>query len=376
MAIPTDDLGDAVDALVQRMGGADEILGKVIRIHKNENEAKAAAYQLPFLSLAQLEQASQAVSWSVKTLIPADSVGMMFGASGTFKSFVALDLALHIAHGMRWLGFKTTKGPVIYIAAEGGTGLWRRIKAWHMERGLHWGAIEFHVVPVAVNLSQNCQTVVEAAKTAGVVPTAVFVDTLSQTFDGDENSATDVPAYLRGLGNAFRALWKCFVLVVHHSGHSATERPRGSSTMLGNTDFLIGVFRDEKEMLATLTWFKQKDGELPPDAAFGLRKHVLGHDEDGDEITSLAARYVAEGPELDQARQLEVASGRSGRNAEFLNCCQNGALEKEVRHVFYETMESTDPEVRRKAYFRARAWAIKSGFIEVADKHILVLRSI
>jgi hypothetical protein len=166
------------------------------------------------------------------------------------------------------------------------------------------------------------------------------------------------------------------VMVIHHSGHNATERPRGSSAMRANVDFLIGVFRDEKEMLATVCWVKQKDGELPDDATFGMRSHVLGHDEDGDEITSLAARYIADGAELDQARELEVSSGRSGRNAEFLRCCQNGALEKEVRHVFYETMESTDPEVRRKAYFRARAWAIKAGFIEVADKHILVLRRI
>lgn len=356
-------------------------MGRVVEIHarrwlKNEGEAKEMANPLPFLDIAQLERASASVTWAVKTLIPADSIGMLFGASGTFKSFIALDMALHIAHGLRWLGFKTKRSPVIYIAAEGGTGLWRRIKAWHMDRGLDWAGIEFRVVPVAVDLLADAGAVVQAAQAAGVTPGLVVVDTLSQTFDGEENSAAEIAAYLRHLGMQFRALWHCGVLVVHHSGHTATERPRGSSAMRANVDFLIGVFRDEKEMLATVCWVKQKDGDVPDDATFSLRRHVVGHDEDGDEIASLAARFISDGEEVQQARQVEYSSGRSGRNGQLLALVQQGQPEKELRKLFYDTLETTDSHARKTAFYRARDWAVKAGFIEIAQGTVIVLREI
>jgi hypothetical protein len=379
MALRTDDELEALDAAVSRAGGADALLGRVVALHakayaKDEGEAKAVAYQLPYLSIEELEQASQSVAWTVKGLVPADSIGMMFGGSGTFKSFIALDLALHVAHGLRWLGFKTKKGPVIYIAAEGGTGLWRRIKAWHIERGLDWHGLDFHIVPVAVDLMKDATAVVAAAKAKNTAPALVVVDTLSQTFDGEENSANEIAAYLRNLGTEFRALWRCVVLVIHHSGHSATERPRGSSAMRANVDFLIGVFRSEKEMLATISWSKQKDGEPPQDASFGLKSHVLGQDEDGDDITSLSARFMAEGIELEHARQMEFTSGRSGKNGQLLGCIQNGMPEKELRKVFYDTLETTDPHARKMAFYRARDWAVKAGFIEVANGTVIVLK--
>lgn len=380
MALRTDDF-DAIDAAVQKAGGADALLGRVVALHAkaymdDEAQAKAVAYQLPFLNLEQLEMASKSVAWTVKGLVPADSIGMLFGGSGTFKSFIALDLALHIAHGLRWCGYKTQKGAVIYIAAEGGTGLWRRIKAWHLQRNLDWRHIDFRVVPVAVDLMKDAAFVVAAAKAQDVKPALVVVDTLSQTFDGEENSANEIAAYLRSLGTDFRALWQCVVLVIHHSGHSATERPRGSSAMRANVDFLIGCFRDEKEMLATISWVKQKDGEPPADAAFGMHKHTLGQDEDGDDITSLAAKFISEGAELEQARQTEYTSGRSGKNGQLLGLIQNEMAEKELRHLFYQTLETTDAHARKMAFYRARDWAVKAGFIEVVQGVVIVLKEI
>jgi anti-sigma factor RsiW len=131
---------------------------------------------LPLLTLEELQQQAQDVSWLVKGVIPADSVGMFFGASGTFKSFIALDLALHIVHGMQWLRRKTRRAPVIWIAAEGGAGTWKRIEAWHREHGIIWQGAPIYVVPVALDLAQEAYRVVEAvkAKLPGVTPGAIF----------------------------------------------------------------------------------------------------------------------------------------------------------------------------------------------------------
>ena len=63
----------------------------------------------------------------------------------------------------------------------------------------------------------------------------VVVDTLSQTYSGEENSANEMAAYLREIGLRFRQLWQCAVLLIHHSGHQATERPCGSMTRYART---------------------------------------------------------------------------------------------------------------------------------------------
>ena len=77
---------------------------------------------------------------AVKGLIPEQSIGFIFGASQTFKSFIALDYALHRAYGMRWMGRKTRQAVPVYLAAEGGAGIMRRIEAWHLARNRDWRA--------------------------------------------------------------------------------------------------------------------------------------------------------------------------------------------------------------------------------------------
>jgi len=330
--------------------------------------AASPAGSIPLLSLAELQAASAAIVWSVKHVIPADSIGVLFGGSGTFKSFIALDYALHVAHGMPWMGRKTRKGPVLFIAAEGGAGLWKRVQAWHQRRGLDWNSIEFYVVPVALSLAKQAGAVVSAAAALGVEPSVVVVDTMSQTFDGEENSASEVSVYLRELGIQFRALWRCTVLVIHHSGHQATERPRGSSAIRANVDFMLGVFRDEKEMLATVECHKQKDGELFEDRPFSMTRVVLGHDEDGEEISSLCAAYVDGVQALVEHKQAEAKAGRGGRDQLLFDVLETGMTERDARMAFYKVLPpDMDAHNRKVAYYRARDALIQQGRVDIGQ---------
>jgi len=356
------------------LASRQECVAETLRRAEPQNNS-VAGRRVPLMSLAALEDASAAIRWLVKHVVPADSVGMLFGGSGTFKSFIALDAALHVAHGLQWMGRKTTKGPVIYIAAEGGAGLWSRIKAWHRQRGLRPSDAQVYVVPAAVDLTQDAWRVVEAAQLQGVAPVMVVVDTLSQTYAGEENSANEMAAYLRELGARFRQLWACTVLLIHHSGHQATERPRGSSAIRSNIDFLLGAFRDEKEMLATVSCIKQKDGELFDDACFRLTVEQLGFDEDNDAVTSLVARHLSSAEEVEQAKLAEQAAGRGGRNTALLQLVSNGMDERSLRKAFYELLEGLDAEAKKKAYFRARAAAVDAKQIEVVQGLVIDLRA-
>lgn len=357
--------------LADRMDRMASVLARV------EAQRKGPGNRVPLLRLSALRESAQAVKWLVKHVIPAASIGMLFGGSGTFKSFIALDAALHVAHGLPFMGRLTRQAPVLYIAAEGGAGLWSRIEAWHRNRNLRWEDAPLFVVPTAVDLTVDAWRVVDAAQAVGTTPGMVIVDTLSQTYAGEENSANEMAAYLREIGLRFRALWACSVLLVHHTGHSATERPRGSSAIRANLDYLLGVQRDEREMLATLSCQKQKDGDLFSDSTFRLNKIDLGKDEDGDAITSLVARHLSTQDEIQEAQADEQRAGRGGRNQRLLALVQNGMPEKDLRKFFNEELRAsglTDPEALKKAYFRARKVAIDGHQIEVAEGFVIDLR--
>ena len=329
---------------------------------------------IPLLGLGQLRDQAHELDWVVKNVVPADSIGMIFGASQTFKSFVALDMALHVAHGMPWMGRRTKQGPVIYLAAEGGRGLWGRICAWHKARRLQWEKTPMQVIPVAVDLSKNTARVVKKVVASGVVPALVVVDTLSQTYTGEENSANEVAAYFREIGSRMRELWHCSVTIIHHSGHNATERPRGSTAMGANVDWMFGVHRDEKEMLATLSCAKQKDGEGFADAMFSVTPQRLGTDKDGDEVKSLVARHLSSTEEVQEVMERESKAGRGGNNHLLMSLLQNGIQESDLRHLFIRGCNAETDVAKRQAWSRARAWGIKMGLFEVANGFVITLK--
>lgn len=339
-------------------------------------DARAAgAGRLPLYTLAELREHSHSAAWVVKHVLPADSIGMLYGGTGTFKTFVALDCALHVAHGLKWMGRRTVQGSVVYLAAEGKAGIWPRICAWHRARRLPWANAPLTVMPVSVDLRADAWRVVESVQAKDIgAPALVVIDTLSQTYTGEENSAAEVASYFREIGRRMRDLWRCAVLILHHTGHTATERPRGSSAMPANLDFMFGAFRDATEMLATLTCGKQKDGEKFRDATFAITSEKLDVDADGDDITSLVARHLSSAEDVQQAMEFESKAGRGGNNHLLVSLLQNGQKESELREIFYRQVGLDDAAARRQAYFRARAWAIKGGHMEVAEGYVLTLK--
>ena len=255
---------------------------------KPEEPLNVAAY---WKTIPELGESTKNIKWLVKHLIPADSMGMIFGASGTFKSFLALDLCLSVANGLLWTGRKTETGPVGYMAAEGGAGIYKRIMAWQ-------GGVEppsnFRVCTIPILLSAKEEVAALRASIIALpeIPKLIVIDTLSQTFAGDENSSSDIAGYLRMINSEIREPFGATVLVIHHSGHSASERPRGSSAITANVDFLLGCFRSDPEALnARLEVTKQKDGDKVKGLYFDLERRIIGKDDENEEISSLVAVY-------------------------------------------------------------------------------------
>ena len=65
----------------------------------------------------------------VHGILSKGDLAMVYGAPGSGKSFLVLDLALSVATGSTWAGHATTKGTVVYCTLEGLAGFRRRIPA-------------------------------------------------------------------------------------------------------------------------------------------------------------------------------------------------------------------------------------------------------
>lgn len=186
--------------------------------------------------------------WLVDELIPAEGLVALIGSPGAGKTFLALDLAAHIAAGRPWFGRKTSTGLVVYVAAEDPHGLRLRLAALRDAGGfpaelplaLLAGDFDLRKPGDIQRLADHLREATAAA--SATAPMAlVVIDTLSRTFgEGDENTA-DMAGYVRQLGQLQSDL-ACSVMVLHHPPKNAAGRsPRGHSSLPAACDTVLSI---------------------------------------------------------------------------------------------------------------------------------------
>src|SRR5436190_1895406 len=74
--------------------------------------------------------------WLIDGFLVEGGVAALYGSPGSFKTFIALDMAASVAAGIGWAGRQTSRRRVLYISAEGAAGLQDRIAAWEQDRGI------------------------------------------------------------------------------------------------------------------------------------------------------------------------------------------------------------------------------------------------
>ena len=227
--------------------------------------------------------------WRIKGALPDAELVVLFGASGSGKTFVALDMAFAVAQGLPWRGNKTKKGKVVIIAAEGAGGLNKRVKAYAQHHGINLRDIEIHVITAAPNFLQeeDIAEVLAEIKALGDVA-LVVVDTLAQVTPGaNENGAEDMGRALANL-RLIREMAGATVMAIHHAGKDASKGSRGWSGIKAAADAQIEVIRHEDGQ-REIHLEKMKDGEDGLRFGFRLETVELGPDADGDMTTSCVA---------------------------------------------------------------------------------------
>lgn len=225
--------------------------------------------------------------WIIKGILPKADLGVLYGASGSGKSFAVLDMALAVARGIDWRGARVRQGNVIYIAAEGGGGVASRLKAYSLHHQVSLAGVPLAIIHATPNflIEEDITAVVESIVAAGGSD-LIVVDTFAQVTPGaNENAAEDMGLALRH-ARAIRDATGAMVLLVHHSGKDAERGARGWSGIKAAADVEFEVTRPE-DGPRILRVSKQKDGIDNLSWAFTLESVLVGLDDDGDEVTSL-----------------------------------------------------------------------------------------
>jgi len=278
---------------------------------------------------AQAQTAASAVEWwqdiapvltdsyIVKSLIGAGTMSVIYGPSNSGKTFFALDLAFHIAAGLPWRGRRVNRAGVLYLAAEGGSGVANRIAAIKSEKGsspiplaLRRAGLDLLKETADLQLVYNLAN--EVKQQSQTDKTLIVIDTLSRIMaGGDENSAADMTALIRNI-DAIREATKSHIMLVHHTGKDIARGARGHSSLRAATDTEIEVQAEEETRAAIVT--KQRDYQGGETFAFDLKTITLGIDQDGDNVTSCIIE-PRNGDEFQAAKK--AAKGR-GRNQQII----------------------------------------------------------
>lgn len=197
-------------------------------------------------------------AWLIDGYLIRNSLALLYGPSGTYKTFLGVDLALHIATGSWWNGRQITdRGNVLYVIAEGVAGVGSRIDAWQQHHKIYqldnYQPITW--LPRAINLADPLQAATFAQLAGRLEPALIVIDTLARcTLGAEENSARDMGAVVEHLDQIRRATGAC-VLSIHHTGKDTTGGARGSSALRAAMDTELELRPDPLELKVT----KQKD---------------------------------------------------------------------------------------------------------------------
>lgn len=241
----------------------------------------------------------------VGDLLQMNTTARIIGPSGTFKSFVLLDMAGHVGTGMEWHGHYVRQGTVVYLVAEGEQGIRKRVRAWEQHHGVRMDNVLFLPRPVQAR-SPEWTVFTELAHQ--LAPVFVVIDTQARVSVGvEENSNKEMGEVVDRMDDLRRATGACIGLV-HHTGH-AGEHGRGASSVKGAMQSELNVSKKGdriSNIVLTVKASKQKDEEEGNDLQFGLKRITLDGEAkpDGRPVTSV----VLEGLDTMPEPPLEVGS--------------------------------------------------------------------
>jgi hypothetical protein len=236
---------------------------------KNPTEARLAELRASLVDTGTLDGIPDPVPL-IDGVLYRDSLAWIYGKPGSAKSLVALDWAGCVANGMPWQVREVSRGPVLYLVAEGSSGVRRRVRAW--EKAFVTTMADVHFLPMAVQLLHGVDRQAFLALVTELAPALVVIDTQARvTVGADENSNGEMSKVVDAADQLRQASGGACVLMVHHSAKSGLDL-RGASAFEGAATSIIKVIKNGD--CIDVQCDKQKDAE--PFEAIFLRFRSVG----------------------------------------------------------------------------------------------------
>jgi KaiC/GvpD/RAD55 family RecA-like ATPase len=218
-----------------------------------------------FITLDELYKQPLEIDWIIEDIIPSNSVGMIYGPSGSGKSHVILSIAAMIANGRDWFNKESKQGNVLVMAGKGLSGLSRRLRAIEKEHDLSIVQDKLHISSRAIGLDteNGYKQVEQAISELDAPPKLIFIDTLSRhLMDSEENSNDDMARFINKLED-IRLKYGCTIVLVHHTGKGGNQTARGASALKANIDFSFFVDGENKSCSFSCDKMKDADDAIP-----------------------------------------------------------------------------------------------------------------
>jgi KaiC/GvpD/RAD55 family RecA-like ATPase len=332
----------------------------------------------------------------VKGYLEREQLSLFLGEAGCGKTFLVLDLGLHVAAGRDWFCRKVAQGAVVFVAAEAGRSIVNRVAAWRMDCGFDGKDIPFAVVTSPIDLchanTDDVDRLIASIQRAKLGPLALLViDTVSRALaGGNENAPDDMGALVRSADRLRDALG-CHVALVHHTGKERSKGSRGHSLLHCAVDSEIEVVRDPTTGISTAHVTKQRDGATDGQIAFRLRQIELGRNQDGDPVTSCVVE-PSEKPAQPQSSKIRMshataralgllrdAIARAGETplaSDHIPANTQCVAEDLWRKYCYagQITNSNKPDARQKAFKRAAETLVAAGHVGKWQSWVWIVR--
>ena len=173
---------------------------------------------------SELDKEKFEQTWTVKEVIPENQTTILFGDEDSYKTFIAINLAVQIQNGLQEVA-ETKQTGVLYLCLENQIGLWERINAI---QSLYPNAEAIRINPEKFDILSEEDVIEVTAYCRKYQIGFLVIDTISQAIhEGDESNASTG----RNIRNAFTIFNANMitVLAVHHTGKNGSAGARGSS---------------------------------------------------------------------------------------------------------------------------------------------------
>ena len=191
--------------------------------------------------------------WIIEQLVPEEGIVILAGASGSFKTWLIMEMALAIAEGRDFLDvFKTVQSKVLIIDEENGKRLYN--ERFKSITSLSEAPIFLSSMGGFIVNDDNVKNVIEFCKKEQI--RLVIIDSMTRVNTGDENSSKDTTKFFTSLRGFTKQ--SISVVLIHHNrkpgvtGYDASTDMRGSSDIKAAVDVQLAVRRQGTSMAIEL----------------------------------------------------------------------------------------------------------------------------